>query len=299
MSGDAVGGAVGETVLGVIGGSGLYDIDGLENTRWVKVTTPFGDPSDELLTGELAGQKLVFLPRHGRGHRIPPSELNFRANIHALKQLGVTEILSVSAVGSLKEHLPPGTFVVIDQFIDRTFARDKTFFGSGLVAHVALGHPVCGRLGDLIEEALVELDIPRQRRGTYMVMEGPQFSTVAESNLYRGWGCDVIGMTNMPEAKLAREAEMCYATVAMVTDYDCWHEGHDHVSVDAVIKVVVATAGRARALVSALAPKVARREGACAQGCHTALDNAIMTAPSHRDPAMLEKLSLIVKRTLG
>ncbi|WP_372398743.1 S-methyl-5'-thioadenosine phosphorylase [Azospirillum sp. HJ39] len=289
----------GETVMGVIGGSGLYDIDGLENTRWVEVTTPFGAPSDALLTGELAGRRLVFLPRHGRGHRIPPSELNFRANIHALKQLGVTDILSVSAVGSLKEHLPPGSFVVIDQFIDRTFAREKSFFGSGLVAHVGLGHPVCGRLGDLIEEALVELDIPHQRRGTYMVMEGPQFSTVAESNLYRSWGCDVIGMTNMPEAKLAREAEMCYATVAMVTDYDCWHEGHDHVSVDAVIKVVVANAGKARSLVTALAPKVATREGLCAQGCHTALDNAIMTAPAHRDPAMLEKLALIVKRALG
>jgi len=286
-------------VLGVIGGSGVYDIDGLENTRWVKVETPFGNPSDELLTGELHGQKLVFLPRHGRGHRIPPSELNFRANIHALKQLGVSEILSVSAVGSLKEHLPPGTFVVIDQFIDRTFARDKSFFGTGLVAHVGLGHPVCNRLGDLIEEALQELRVPHQRRGTYMVMEGPQFSTIAESELYRSWGCDVIGMTNMPEAKLAREAEICYATVAMVTDFDCWHTEHAHVSVDAVIKVVVANADTARSLVATLAPKIAVRDGACAQGCHTALDNAIMTAPSHRDPAMLAKLDVIVKRTLG
>lgn len=286
-------------VLGVIGGSGVYDIDGLENKRWVKVETPFGDPSDELLTGELNGQKLVFLPRHGRGHRIPPSELNFRANIYALKALGVTEILSVSAVGSLKEHLPPGTFVVIDQFIDRTFARAKTFFGTGLVAHVALGHPVCGRLGDLIEEALVELRIPHQRRGTYMVMEGPQFSTKAESELYRGWGCDVIGMTNMPEAKLAREAEMCYATVAMVTDFDCWHPDHDHVTVDAVIKVVVANADKARSLVKQLAPKLAVREGLCGQGCHTALDNALMTAPDKRDPELVKTLDVIVARVLG
>ncbi|WP_114856874.1 S-methyl-5'-thioadenosine phosphorylase [Azospirillum brasilense] len=286
-------------VLGVIGGSGVYDIDGLENQRWVKVETPFGDPSDELLTGELNGQTLVFLPRHGRGHRIPPSELNFRANIYALKALGVTEILSVSAVGSLKEHLPPGTFVVIDQFIDRTFARNKSFFGTGLVAHVALGHPVCGRLGDLIEEALVELKVPHQRRGTYMVMEGPQFSTKAESELYRSWGCDVIGMTNMPEAKLAREAEMCYATVAMVTDFDCWHPEHDHVTVDAVIRVVVANADKARSLVKTLAPKLQVRDGQCAQGCHTALDHAIMTAPDKRDPEMLKNLDILLARALG
>lgn len=299
MAGSGTAAVLGGAVLGVIGGSGVYDIDGLENKRWVKVETPFGDPSDELLIGDLGGQRLVFLPRHGRGHRIPPSELNFRANIHALKQVGVTEILSVSAVGSLKAELPPGTFVVIDQFIDRTFAREKSFFGTGLVAHVALGHPVCNRLGDLIEEALRDLDVPHRRRGTYMVMEGPQFSTIAESELYRSWGCDVIGMTNMPEAKLAREAEICYATVAMVTDYDCWHTDHAHVTVDAVIKVVVANAGKARALVSRLAPKVGTREGACAQGCHTALDNAIMTAPDRRDPAMLDKLDLIVKRALG
>ena len=289
----------GAPVLGVIGGSGVYDIDGLENKRWVKVETPFGDPSDELLTGELNGQKLVFLPRHGRGHRIPPAELNFRANIYALKALGVTEILSVSAVGSLKEHLPPGTFVVIDQFIDRTFAREKTFFGTGMVAHVALGNPVCGRLGDLIEEALSELKIPHQRRGTYMVMEGPQFSTKAESELYRSWGCDVIGMTNMPEAKLAREAEMCYATVAMVTDFDCWHPDHDHVTVDAVIKVVVANADKARSLVKQLAPKLAVRDGLCGQGCHTALDNALMTAPDKRDPELMKKLDVILGRVLG
>ena len=288
-----------EPVLGVIGGRGVYDIDGLENTRWVKVDSPFGEPSDELLTGELDGQKLVFLPRHGRGHRIPPSELNSRPNIDALKRMGVTEILSVSAVGSLKEHLPPGTFVVVDQFIDRTFARAKSFFGTGLVAHVALGHPVCGRLGDAIEASLKELDIKFQRGGTYMVMEGPQFSTRAESELYRSWGCDVIGMTNMPEAKLAREAEMCYATVAMVTDYDCWHPDHDDVTVDAVIKVVVANAGKARSLVKQLAPKLRHRGHVCGQGCHTALDSAIMTAPDKRDPELVRKLDAVAGRVLG
>jgi len=288
-----------EPVLGVIGGSGVYDIDGLTNTRWVKIDTPFGDPSDELLMGELDGQKLVFLPRHGRGHRIPPSELNFRANIDALKRAGVTEIVSMSAVGSLKEHLPPGTFVVVDQFIDRTFARTKSFFGTGLVAHVALGHPVCARVGDALEQAMKELDIKFQRGGTYLVMEGPQFSTGAESELYRSWGCDVIGMTNMPEAKLAREAEMCYATVAMVTDYDCWHPDHDDVTVDAVIKVLLANADKARSLVKQVAPKLRHRGHVCGKGCHTALDNAIMTAPDKRDPEMIRKLDAVAGRVLG
>jgi 5'-methylthioadenosine phosphorylase len=286
-------------VIGVIGGSGVYDVDGLAEVQWVDVQTPFGAPSDALLTGVLDGQKIVFLPRHGRGHRIPPSELNFRANIHALKQLGVTEILSVSAVGSLKEELPPGTFVVVDQFIDRTFAREKSFFGTGLVAHVGLGHPVCARLGDAIEESLRELSIPYQRGGVYMVMEGPQFSTQAESNLYRAWGCDVIGMTNMPEAKLAREAEMCYATVAMVTDYDCWHPDHDHVTVDAIIKVLVSNAEKARALVRAVAPRLSGRDASCGQGCHAALDNAIITAPDKRDPEVVERLRLIAGRAMG
>ncbi|MBF0372738.1 MAG: S-methyl-5'-thioadenosine phosphorylase, partial [Alphaproteobacteria bacterium] len=199
-------------VLGIIGGSGIYDIDGMANTRWVKVDSPFGDPSDELLFGELDGLELVFLPRHGRGHRIPPSDLNYRANIDAMKRAGVTEILSMSAVGSLKAELPPGTFVVVDQFIDRTFSRVKSFFGTGLVAHVGLGHPVCGRLGDAVMAAAADAGVNAVRGGTYLVMEGPQFSTLAESELYRSWGCSVIGMTNMPEAKLAREAEMCYAT---------------------------------------------------------------------------------------
>ena len=286
-------------VLGVIGGSGVYEIDGLVNRRWVRVDSPFGEPSDELLMGELDGQKLVFLPRHGRGHRIPPSEINFRANIDALKRAGVTEILSVSAVGSLRAHLPPGTFVVADQFIDRTFAREKSFFGTGMVAHVALGHPVCGRMGDAITASLEALAIPHQRGGTYLVMEGPQFSTLAESNLYRSWGCDVIGMTNMPEAKLAREAELCYATVAMVTDYDCWHPDHDHVTVDAIIKVLVENAAKARSLVTDLAPRLRHRDACCRQGCHTALDNALITAPDKRDPALLAKLDAVAGRVLG
>jgi len=285
-------------VIGVIGGSGVYDIDGLENTRWEKVTSPFGEPSDELLMGDLDGQKMVFLPRHGRGHRIPPSELNFRANIDCLKRAGVTEILSVSACGSFKEELPPGAFVIVDQFIDRTFAREKSFFGTGLVAHVGLGHPACSRLGDAIEDAIKALDIPYQRGGTYLAMEGPQFSTLAESELYRSWGCDVIGMTNMPEAKLAREAEMCYATVAMVTDFDCWHPAHDHVTVDAIIKVLIGNAENARALVKSVTPTLSGRKITCQAGCQTALDNAIITQPDARDPKMVEKLSAVAGRVL-
>ena len=286
-------------VLGIIGGSGLYDIDGLVNKEWRTVASPFGETSDELLFGELDGQRLVFLPRHGRGHRVPPSEINYRANIDALKRAGVTEILSLSAVGSLREHLPPGTFVVADQFIDRTFARAKSFFSTGMVAHVGFGHPVCGRLGDAVETALKELDIKHQRGGTYIVMEGPQFSTKAESQLYQSWGCDVIGMTNMPEAKLAREAEICYATVAMVTDYDCWHPDHDHVTVDAIVKVLLENAERARSLVKKVAPRLRARAGFCPKGCHTALDNALITHPDKRDPALLAKLDAITARALA
>ena len=286
-------------VLGIIGGSGLYDIDGLVKKQWRAVSSPFGEPSDELLFGELDGQQLVFLPRHGRGHRVPPSEINYRANIDALKRAGVTEILSLSAVGSLKEHLPPGTFVVVDQFIDRTFAREKSFFTTGMVAHVGFGHPVCGRLGDAVEFALKELDIRHQRGGTYIVMEGPQFSTKAESQLYQSWGCDVIGMTNMPEAKLAREAELCYATVAMVTDYDCWHPDHDHVTVDAIVKVLLDNADRARALVKRVAPLLRVRNESCAKGCQTALDNALITHPEKRDAELVAKLSAITARALA
>ncbi len=286
-------------VLGIIGGSGVYDIPGLANTRWETVTSPFGPPSDQLLFGELDGQPLVFLPRHGRGHRRPPSELNYRANIDALKRAGVTEVISVSAAGSLREELPPGTFVIVDQFIDRTFARVKSFFTTGLVGHVALGHPGCARLGGALEEAAGELGIPHRRGGTYLAMEGPQFSTIAESELYRSWGCDVIGMTNMPEAKLAREAELCYATVAMVTDYDCWHPDHDHVTVDAVIKVLFDNADKARALVRQVAPKLRDRTGYCEQGCHTALDTAIITAPEMRDPEVMAMLDAVLARVMG
>ena len=285
-------------VIGIIGGSGVYEIDGLANTAWRKIDSPFGAPSDELLFGELGGQKLVFLPRHGRGHRVPPSELNFRANIDAMKRAGVTEIVSVSAVGSLKAELPPGTFVVIDQFIDRTFARKKTFFESGLVAHVSMADPVCKRLGTEIEEAGRGLGLKVVRGGTYMVMEGPQFSTRAESELYRSWGCSVIGMTNMPEAKLAREAEMCYATVAMVTDYDCWHPHDAAVTVEAVLKVLFDNADNARALVKAVAPRLRHRRAPCAAGCHTALDDAIITPPHARDPEAVARLDAVAGRVL-
>ncbi|GAB6052904.1 S-methyl-5'-thioadenosine phosphorylase [Magnetospira thiophila] len=286
-------------VIGVIGGSGVYDIDGLSNTQWRKIDSPFGDASDELLFGELDGQKMVFLPRHGRGHRIPPSELNFRANIDALKRAGVTEILAVSAVGSLKRELPPGHFVLVDQFIDRTFARVKSFFTTGCVGHVGLGHPTCNRMADAVEAAIKEIGVPYQRGGTYLTMEGPQFSTLAESNLYRAWGCDVIGMTNMPEAKLAREAEMCYCPVAMVTDFDCWHPDHDHVTVEAIVQVLMTNADNARALVKATAPRLSGRTETCAQGCQTALNTALITAPDARDPEVLKRLDAVAGRVLG
>ncbi len=286
-------------MLGIIGGSGIYDIEGLTDVRWEAVDTPFGSPSDELMFGTLDGLPIVFLPRHGRGHRVPPSELNFRANIYALKRVGVTEILSLSAVGSLREDLAPGSFVIVDQFIDRTFARVKSFFETGLVAHVSMADPVCGRLGDHIEAAATGLGIDITRGGTYLVMEGPQFSSRAESELYRSWGCSVIGMTNMPEAKLAREAEICYATVAMVTDFDCWHEDHEDVTVDQVIEVLMGNAEKGRSLVRALAPRLAGRDDVCGQGCHTALDNALITAPDARDPAMIDRLSAVAGRVVG
>ena len=285
-------------VIGVIGGSGVSDMDGLSNARWERVPSAFGEPSDALLFGDLDGQPMVFLPRHGRGHPIPPGEINFRANIDALKRAGVTEVISISACGSLKESLDPGTFVIVDQFIDRTVAREKSFFGTGLVAHVGLGHPVCARLGGALEEAANGLGIKMARGGTYLAMEGPQFSTLAESELYRGWGCDVIGMTNMPEARLAREAELCYATVAMVTDYDCWHPDHDHVSVDSIIRILHENADKGRALVKRVAPKLKGRDGACSEGCHRALENAVITAPEARDPAMVEKLDAVAGRVL-
>ncbi|HUT50095.1 MAG TPA: S-methyl-5'-thioadenosine phosphorylase [Alphaproteobacteria bacterium] len=286
-------------VVGVIGGSGIYEIEGLEDTQWIAVTSPFGEPSDALLVGRLGEQKVVFLPRHGRGHRLAPGDINYRANIDALKRAGVTEVISISAVGSLKEDLAPGAFVIADQFIDRTFARDKSFFGKGLVAHVSMAHPVCARLGDALEAAARSLDIEIHRGGSYLAMEGPQFSSIAESELYRSWGCSVIGMTNMPEAKLAREAELCYATVAMVTDYDCWHPGHDNVTVETILKVLTANAVHGRALVGEVLPQLAGRSDPCAHGCHSALDFAVVTAPGVRDPAMLAKLDAVAGRVLG
>jgi 5'-methylthioadenosine phosphorylase len=285
-------------VIGIIGGSGVYELPGLTETRWVKVDTPWGAPSDEILLGTLGGVAMAFLPRHGRGHKIPPSALNFRANIAALKSLGVTDILSVSAVGGLRADLPPGTFVLVDQFIDRTFAREKSFFGTGLVAHVSMAHPVCGRLGNHLEQALKELAIPHARGGTYLVMEGPQFSTLAESRMYRSWNCDVIGMTNMPEAKLAREAEICYATVAMVTDYDCWHPHHDNVTVDAIIQVLLSNADHARSLVMRAAGDVAADPHGAGCACRHALDSAIITAPAARDAEMVARLQGVAGRVL-
>ncbi len=285
-------------VIGIIGGSGLYQIDGLAGAQWRRVKSPYGETSDEFCFGTLDEQPVVFVPRHGRGHVLPPSAIPFRANIDALKRCGVTDIVSLSAVGSLREDLAPGDFVVTDQFIDRTFARDKSFFGPGCVAHVSMAHPVCGRIGDALAAAGPEAGIAMKRGGTYLVMEGPQFSTLAESELYRAWGCDVIGMTNMPEAKLAREAEMCYATVAMVTDYDCWHPAHAAVTVDMILSVLQANAERARALVRAVVPLLARRSGPCRQGCDHALEHALITAPEKRDPAILARLGAVAGRVL-
>jgi 5'-methylthioadenosine phosphorylase len=285
-------------VIGIIGGSGIYDIEGLEQAEWRALRTPWGLPSGELLFGRLAGIPCVFLPRHDRGHRLSPTDLPYRANIDALKRAGCTEILSLSAVGSLRADLPPGTFVIVDQFIDRTFARPKSFFGAGCVAHVSMAHPVCRRLGDVIEAGCRALGVPHKRGGTYLVMEGPQFSTRAESELYRAWGCDVIGMTNMPEAKLAREAELCYATVAMVTDYDCWHPEHDHVTVELVVKVLFENAAKARSLLKQVVPVLGQRRGCCPEGCHTALENAIITAPAKRDPSLLARLEVVAGRVL-
>ncbi|BCI68665.1 S-methyl-5'-thioadenosine phosphorylase [Acetobacter aceti] len=286
-------------VIGIIGGSGLYDIAGLENKEWRRVDTPWGAPSDELLFGTLNGVRCVFLPRHGRGHPIPPSRLNYRANIAAMKIAGVTDIISLSAVGSLREDLPPGHFVIVDQFIDRSFAREKSFFDTGCVAHVSVADPVCPRIGDVAEEKLKELNIAFTRGGTYLVMEGPQFSTRAESELYRSWGCAVIGMTNMPEAKLAREAEICYATVAMVTDYDCWHQDHDSVTVDAVVRVMQQNADHARSLVKEMIPALGQPRGLCPAGCDRALEHALITAPERREPALLSKLEVIAGRVLS
>jgi 5'-methylthioadenosine phosphorylase len=287
-----------KTVLGIIGGSGVYDIDGLENAGWQRVESPWGAPSDELLFGRLAGVDMVFLPRHGRGHVHSPTSIDYRANIDALKRAGVTDVISVSACGSFKEELSPGTFLMVDQFIDRTHAREKSFFGPGFVAHVSMAHPIDPRLADALYQAAREEGIRCAKGGTYLAMEGPQFSTLAESNLYRTWGCSVIGMTAMPEAKLAREAELPYALVAMVTDYDCWHEEHEHVTVEQVIRVLIANAENARRLIKRVAPQLGPERTPSPLGIEHVLDTAIITAPEKRDPALFSKLDAIAGRVL-
>lgn len=289
-----------ETVLGIVGGSGVYDIDGLENAQWIDVDSPFGAPSDALLVGRLDGVKMAFLPRHGRGHVQTPSTVNYRANIDALKRAGVTDVVSVSACGSFREEMAPGDFVVVDQFIDRTFAREKSFFGPGCVAHVSVAHPTCPRLGEACAEAAKADGVKVHEGGTYLAMEGPQFSTLAESKLYREvWGCDVIGMTNMPEVKLAREAELCYASVAMITDYDSWHPDHGEVDVAQIVQTMQGNAAKAKGLVTRLPGLLGAERELCPHGCDRALEHAILTQPSHRDPALVAKLDAVAGRVLG
>jgi len=286
------------TVLGVLGGSGVYEFDGLEEARWETIDSPFGAASDAVLRGRVGDLEYVFLPRHGRGHRIPPSEINYRANIDVLKRAGVTDLVSVSACGSLRESLAPGTFVLVDQFIDRTFAREKSFFTGGLVAHVSMADPVCARLHDALLSAARAGGVALVRGGTYLAMEGPQFSSRAESELYRGWNCDVIGMTNMPEAKLAREAEICYASVAMVTDYDCWREHEEAVVVENIVAVLKANADRGRALVAGLSTVLAGRTTPCPHGCDRVLDSALITLPEARDPQLMRRLDAVAGRVI-
>ena len=284
--------------LAIVGGSGLYSIEGIKNEKWLSISTPWGDPSDEILEVEIKNKIVYFLPRHARGHKINPSNINFRANIDALKQLGVTDILSISAVGSLKEELEPGKFVLVDQFIDRTFARVKTFFDNEIVAHVSMAKPTSPGLMKACDTALKKLDLKYKTGGTYLVMEGPQFSSLAESNLYRSWGCDVIGMTNMPEAKLAREAEIRYTTVAMVTDYDCWHEDHDDVSVEQVIKTLVGNAEKAKKMIVEVVKNfeefIDPKDPA-----NNCLDTALITDRSHWTDETKKKLKNIAGRVLG
>ena len=289
-----------ETTIGVIGGSGVYELSGLEDAAWVDVESPFGTPSDQILTGRLGGVAMAFLPRHGRGHVHSPTSVPYRANIDALKRLGVTDVISVSACGSFREDMKPGDFVIVDQFIDRTVARAKSFFGSGCVAHVSMAHPVCSDLGEACATAAQSAGVTVHKGGTYLAMEGPQFSTRAESIMYRDqWGCSVIGMTNMPEAKLAREAEMCYASVAMVTDYDCWHPDHDAVEVSDIIRVLTGNATAARAMIKTLPTLLGASRAACEQGCDTALEHAMITAPEARDPDLIKKLDAVAGRVLS
>jgi len=288
-----------QTVIGVIGGSGVYDIDGLSDAEWKTVDSPWGAPSDQILTGTLDGVAMAFLPRHGRGHVHSPTTVPYRANIDALKRLGVTDVISVSACGSFREDMAPGDFVVVDQFIDRTLAREKSFFGTGCVAHVSVAHPTCPRLGAACVEAARAQGVKVHDGGTYLAMEGPQFSSLAESRLYREvWGCDVIGMTNMPEAKLAREAELCYASIAMITDYDSWHPDHGEVDVTEIIKTLQGNSANARGLVKRLPALLGGTREVCPHGCDRALEYAIMTAPDKRDPAVMRKLDAIAARML-
>lgn len=288
-----------QAIIGVIGGSGVYDIDGLEGAEWRSVETPWGAPSDQILTGSLDGVTMAFLPRHGRGHVHSPTTVPYRANIDALKRLGVTDVISVSACGSFRKKMAPGDFVIVDQFIDRTFAREKSFFGTGCVAHVSVAHPTCARLGAACLDAARAAGVTTHRAGTYLAMEGPQFSTIAESRMYREvWGADVIGMTNMPEAKLAREAELCYASVAMVTDYDSWHEDHGTVDITDIIRTLTGNAGKARAMVAGLPARIGGDRAPCRCGCDRALDYAILTAPAKRDPDLVAKLDAVAGRVL-
>ena len=286
-----------EWVLGVIGGSGLYDIPGLDGA-WRRIDSPWGEASDAVFDGMLNGVRVVFLPRHGRGHRLSPTHLNYRANIDVLKRAGVSDVVSLSACGSLNENLAPGAFVIVDQFIDRTFAREKSFFGDGIVAHVSMAHPVCPRLSSLAADAARAAGAPVTEGGTYLAMEGPQFSSLAESRLYRTWGCDVIGMTNMPEAKLAREAELPYASVAMVTDFDCWHEDVEAVSVTNVLEVMHANADKAKAVVAHMTTALAGAPRAPSP-IDTCLDYALITAPGVRDIALAARLDAVAGRVLG
>jgi 5'-methylthioadenosine phosphorylase len=288
-----------KAVLGIIGGSGIYDLPGLEKVRQKKIKSPWGEPSAPLRIGEIAGLPVVFLPRHDKGHRLSPSDINYRANIDVLKRAGVTDLISLSACGSFKEELPPGTFVLIDQFVDRTHKRESSFFGKGCVAHVSMAHPVSPRLRIHLAAAAEAEGLRAVRDGTYVCMEGPQFSTLAESLTYKQLGYSVIGMTNMPEAKLAREAEICYATVAMVTDYDCWHPDHDAVTVQDIIKVLTANADKAKRLVARLAQDFPREHEPCPIGSDRALDTALITAPDARDKKLVKKLDAVAGRVLG
>jgi 5'-methylthioadenosine phosphorylase len=288
-----------QAMIGVIGGSGLYGVEGLQDAEWRPLESPWGKPSDAALCGTLDGVPVAFLPRHGRGHAQSPTSIDYRANIDALKRLGVTDVISISAVGSFREEMSPGDFVIVDQFIDRTFAREKSFFGPGCVAHVSVAEPVCPRLGDALEAAARSCGIAVHRGGTYLCMEGPQFSSRAESILHKSWGCGVVGMTNMPEAKLAREAELCYATVAMVTDYDAWRPGHDAVDVAAVIGVMRGNAEKAKALVKTVVPALGGDRAPCPHGCDRALEYALITAPEARDPALVARLDAVAGRVLA